>query len=251
MRGGSTQFKQHDTDGLRVLLADAPSRWSDAWVQSLKSLEPTWQFSTTATPAATLATILENRHDVVLLEWDFSEAMTGLDICLEARSAGSAVPIVIVTATVEDLPHRIAALDAGADAFLVKSCVAPAEVRRHVQVAFLKAPERRTPVPPGSDIEVVVGPITVYTRAMVVFVSGRRLQLTVQESQIMVSLARTPHQPVPHAELCQAGRIEPSQKFKNLHNEISRIRQKLGPVAAKYLQSVRSIGYRLGEPEEG
>jgi DNA-binding response OmpR family regulator len=59
-------------------------------------------------------------------------------------------------------------------------------------------------------------------------------------------LARTPGQVVPYEALYETNRGPFGAKFKNLQNEMWRLRARVGNDAARFIRTAHGVGYRLG-----
>jgi len=162
-------------------------------------------------------------------------AMPGLDglaVCRRLRHKGLATPILMLTAR-DEVPDRVAGLEAGADDYLVK----PFAVEE--LIARLRALTRRgaEPAPVRS-----YGDVTLELATRRVTRAGRKLELTGREAELLELLLRAPGQLVSR-ELAIAeiwnGAAEPNV----VDRYITRLRRKLGrpPV----IQTVRGAGFTL------
>jgi DNA-binding response OmpR family regulator len=234
---------------LNLLIADDHEPFARALRRWLVTQNPTWEVELCADAETALHTILEGSHDAVLLDWHFGDGLSGLDVCRRARAAGSTVPIVMLT-MMDAVPHRIAALDAGANDYLVKDSVSSLELCRRIEVVFQRA---RSGTPPSGPVA-AVGPITVSLATQTVFVDGQLVHLPKRERQILLCLAQTPGEVVTYEELFDGKPGRYGARFKNLQNEMSRLRARLGE-AGKWILTVHGVGYRLGaeksEPGDG
>lgn len=235
-----------ETAELAVLVADDHAAFARAMKRLLNVETPHWSVELCSESARALALVLERRHHAVLLDWNFTSGMSGLEVCRRARDAGVTTPIVMLT-MVDGVDERVAALDAGADDFLVKDSVAPSELCRRIEVAVRRAPDRVTPV---LGRVVAVGPLTVHLGDQAVFVHGELVPLPKLERHILLRLAERPGQVVPYEELADAPRVGFGPRYKNLQNEVSRLRMRLGE-AARCVYTVHGVGYRLSEPKAG
>ncbi|HSX00685.1 MAG TPA: response regulator transcription factor [Candidatus Saccharimonas sp.] len=66
-----------------------------------------------------LSSALTGDYDLIILDRMLPGLLDGLDICKEIRAAGIHVPIIMLTAK-DQIPDRVAGLNAGADDYLVK-----------------------------------------------------------------------------------------------------------------------------------
>ncbi|BAM05280.1 winged helix-turn-helix domain-containing protein [Phycisphaera mikurensis] len=110
------------------------------------------------------------------------------------------------------------------------------------------------PVPAGDEEAVLrVGAVVVRPESFRVSVAGERVGFTAAEVRAVALLARRPGWTFSPAQLHaaahgQASAVGPaSGAAKTL---VHRLRRKLGPAAARQLQSVRGVGYRLVEASE-
>ena len=96
---------------------------------------------------------------------------------------------------------------------------------------------------------VTVGPLEVATEAPdeVVTVYGKPVALSRQQVVIITRLARSVGSPVTADELCALAGVKPGEQFKNLHNEMFRLRARLGEDGARCIRNVRGVGYALTE----
>jgi DNA-binding response OmpR family regulator len=228
------------TDALSLLLVEDNEQMARALSRMLLLESPGWELDTVHDPDSGVARALTREHDLMLLDWDFGGKVTGLDVCRSVRAAGCTVPIIMLTVE-EDVAMRVAALDAGADEFLVKGSVSALELCRRIKVAVVRARARAA----APAVAVQGGPVTIHTVDQTVFIDGNLIDLPRHERRIMMRLAEDPGQVVPMEALCVAAGIEPGHKNRNLQNTMWRMRERLGPRASKQIQNVRGKGYRL------
>ena len=91
-----------------------------SYVSEIKT-EHTYRFVEAENAEAALMALQTNRIDFVLLDWNLSSKMTGLDILKEIRTMEKykTVPIFMITSE-GDKVHVIEALKCGANDFIVK-----------------------------------------------------------------------------------------------------------------------------------
>lgn len=161
----------------------------------------------------------------------------GLTLVRRLRSAGIAIPTLILTARCT-LADKVKALDIGADDFLSKP-FEPAEL-----AARCRALMRRS----GGALEGIIR-----LNRMSVDLTGRRLcideaevELTAREWLILECLVRRTGQIVPKERVQQAVAGPEQEVTPNaVEVQISRLRAKLGEAAV--IRSLRGLGYRLEE----
>ncbi|PSB22745.1 DNA-binding response regulator [filamentous cyanobacterium CCP1] len=65
-----------------------------------------------------LALVQNAQPDLLILDW-ILPTLAGIEVCQRLRSAGSKIPIIMLTAK-DEIADRVAGLDAGADDYIVK-----------------------------------------------------------------------------------------------------------------------------------
>ena len=158
--------------------------------------------------------------------------LDGIALCRAVR-AFSEVPIVIVTARVEEI-DRLLGLDTGADDYLCKP-FSPREL-----VARIRAILRRArPAAPGIAIDGASRRATVH---------GRPLALTPSEFGLLAALARRPGQVFSRAQLLELVRqdnLEATDRAIDSH--IKNLRRKIDAAAPglEPIHSIYGVGYRF------
>jgi DNA-binding response OmpR family regulator len=172
--------------------------------------------------------------DVVLLDLGLPDC-DGVDVCQRLREKSRAA-IIVVTAHGEET-DRVAALDAGADDYLVKP-FGLAELQ-----ARMRAVLRR--VRPESEV-VRHGPLAVDLRTRKVAVAGQEIALTPKEFDILECLAADPGRMVSRQEILEtawdAHWYGPS-KVLDVH--VAALRKKLG--VPGLIETSYGRGFRLGD----
>lgn len=176
--------------------------------------------------------------DLVLLDLGLPD-MDGLDVLRTLRRA-SGVPVIIMTARDSD-GAVVLGLRAGADDYLVKP------VHKAVLLARINAVMRRlhrTVVAQPQSLGVVLaGPVSIDRDRREVVVEGVPQALTKTETQIVVTLAGRPGEPVSREELMlEVWGTAVLGRSRSLDFFIGQIRAKLPGLP---LQTVRGFGFRL------
>jgi DNA-binding response OmpR family regulator len=153
-------------------------------------------------------------------------------------AAGAAIPVVVVLAR-PDL-ERFAWAEVADD--VVHSGTSAAELR--LRLAMLT---RRT----GGAGEAIVrlGPLSINTESYQVFVSGRVLDLTYKEFELLRFLTQRPGRVFTRGELLQqvwGYNFYGGTRTVDVH--VRRLRAKLGSEHEGLIQTVRGVGYRAAEP---
>ena len=196
---------------------------------------------TAATGVAGLEALLGERPDLVLLDLGLPD-VDGLTVIGMIRAAGS-VPVIVLTA-VDDDPTMVAALDAGADDYVVKPF-------GFDQVsARVRAVMRRTR-PGASPDPIRVGELTIHAPTRTATLAGRSLELARREFDLLLALAeRTGEVVSKRTLLAEVWQQTDGGSDRTVDVHLSWLRRKLGETAAqpRYLQSVRGVGVRLVDP---
>lgn len=175
-------------------------------------------------------------YDVVLLDLGLPDG-DGVELCVDLRERSDAA-ILVITARGEEA-DRVAALDAGADDYVVKP-FGFAEL-----TARIRAVLRRTH-PTGSHL-LRHGRLTIDTRTRQVTCAGKDLPLTPTEFDILECLATDPGRVVTRQEITE--RVWNTSWYgptRVLDVHIAALRRKLGDPTA--ILTVYARGFRLGEP---
>jgi DNA-binding response OmpR family regulator len=188
--------------------------------------------------------VVRAEPDVVLLDLGLPD-IDGLKVLAMLRGV-TAVPVIVITARDDD-PTIVAALDAGADDYVVKPFGLD-----HV-AARIRAVLRRGGAT-GEDPVLRVGELSVDPRSRAVTLAGERVDLTRKEFDLLYALASRKGEVVSKrtllAEVWQQA-YGGGDRTVDVH--LSWLRRKLGETAAepRYLHTVRGVGIRCAEPGRG
>ncbi len=174
--------------------------------------------------------------DVMLPEVD------GMEICkmLRRDKATANIPIIMLTAKAAEI-DRVLGLELGADDYITKP-FSPRELVLRVK----KILQRGTaPVPEGERLK--FGELLIDNPRHLVSWKGKAVELTATEFKLLNLLAQ------------RKGRVQSREQLlrdvweynnlidtRTVDTHMRRLREKLGP-AAKYLDTVRGVGYRFME----
>jgi DNA-binding response OmpR family regulator len=181
--------------------------------------------------------------DLVVLDVMLPE-INGLEICklLRRDSALARVPIIMLTAKAAEI-DRVLGLELGADDYLTKP-FSPRELVLRIK----KLLQRKNPA--GEDNEVLrFGDLVVDPPRHAVSWRGKQIELTATEFKLLALLAQ------------RRGRVQSREQLlrdvweynnlvdtRTVDTHMRRLREKLGP-AAKFLDTVRGVGYRFVESD--
>ncbi len=233
----STEAASPPPRGATVLLVEDEDSIAEPFARALTRHGFRTTVARTAAEALALNTKLE--PDIVLLDLALPDG-DGRDVCRDIRRS-SDVPIIMVTAsgTVID---RVVGLELGADDYVVKP-FAVNEV-----VARMRAVLRRGRQPAGGGT-VTVGDLRIDVDARRVWLSGRELELTRKEFDLLARLARDAGRVVTRESLMSdVWDMNWFGSTKTLDVHIAWLRRKLGddPAGPRLIHTVRGVGFRLG-----
>ncbi|HHX08351.1 MAG TPA: response regulator transcription factor [Chloroflexi bacterium] len=182
--------------------------------------------------------------DLILLDLNLPD-MDGLDLLREIRKTDQ-VPVIMVTARADEV-DRLVGLELGADDYVSKP-FSPREVVARVKVVL-----RRANPPIIQPTQLRLGCLLMDLRSHTATITGRVLELTPAEFQLLAALIAEPERVFTRLELLEAtqGRsFEGYERTIDIH--IKNIRHKLKELDSdtRYIQTVFGVGYkavRLGK----
>jgi two-component system phosphate regulon response regulator PhoB len=178
---------------------------------------------------------------LVLLDLMLPE-VDGLEVCkmLRRDPATAAIPIIMVTAKAAEI-DRILGLELGADDYVTKP-FSPREL-----VLRVKKMLQRGPAAGEEQDTFKFGELVIDSPRHLVSWRGKQIELTATEFKLLVVLAQ------------RRGRVQSREQLlrdvweynslidtRTVDTHMRRLREKLGQ-AAKYLDTVRGVGYRFVE----
>jgi two-component system, OmpR family, KDP operon response regulator KdpE len=180
----------------------------------------------------------KERPDLILLDVNMP-GMGGLEACREIRRASDA-PIIMLTIRNAER-DKVAALDAGADDYVVK----PFGIEE--LLARIRAALRR--FSPADAIPPFVSKdLTIDFESRLVNVRGRTVHLTPKEYDVLKYLVGNQGKPLTHRRLLQAvWGPDYGNETENLRVVINQLRKKIeaDPARPKYILTEPWVGYRF------
>jgi two-component system, OmpR family, KDP operon response regulator KdpE len=184
------------------------------------------------------------RPDLVILDINMP-VLGGLEACREIRS-GSSVPVIILTVRSAE-KDKVAALDAGADDYVVK----PFGIQE--LLARIRAALRRSPNEKG-DTTVSSKELELDFEKRIITVRGKAVHLTPKEFELLRQLAQNRGEPVTHRRLLQAvWGPDYGEETESLRVVINQLRKKIeaDPRKPQFIRTEPWVGYRFVLPEDG
>ena len=187
----------------------------------------------------------ESLFDLILLDV-MLPGYDGMEVCRRIRES-SAVPIVLLTARSGE-SDKVVGLDLGADDYVIKP-FSPREL-----MARVRAQIRRHRTPETDAPALAAHGLHLDPAAVRVEVDGHVVALTATEFRILHTLMQRPTRVYSRNELIEAvhGDQDPGIIDRTVDVHLGRLRRKLRDDAAapRFIETVRSVGYRFARPVE-
>ena len=221
---------------MRVLVVEDERRIAGALQEGLQA--EGYDVAVETTGAGAFFRTLQEAFDLILLDLGLPDR-DGLDVLAAIRAHAIRVPVMVLTAR-DTVQERVAALDAGADDYLVKP-FAFGELLARMR-SLLRRDEAR-------DLRTAVGTLSIDHLTRRATCAGRPIDLTVKEFDLLEELMRYEGQVVSRETLVREVWPE-SSRSATLDNVIdahmARLRRK---VEHEWLdgsiQTVRGVGFML------
>jgi len=174
--------------------------------------------------------------------------LNGFEVLREIRKH-SAVPILMLTALGQE-PDRIAGLEVGADDYLPKTFSTRellARLRAVLRRSVLTARQEEQ----SREATLSIGELWIDPSARTASIGEKPLILTTIEYDILLALARSVGRVKTREQLLIDAANRNFEVFdRSIDVHVSSLRRKLGddPKAPRYIETVRSIGYRMKKP---
>jgi two-component system response regulator RegX3 len=210
-------------------------------VRALKGLG--YDVLTAFTGTSGLKTVLENPCDIVILDIMLPE-MDGWEVCKAIRGK-SVVPILMLTALSDEI-DRIVGLELGADDYLTKP-FSTRELMARVK-ALLRRVEFDTSAISPNNNAIVIDNIRLDFDRRRVFKNDVELQLRFKEFELLSLLVANAGETVTRAEIFdKVWGTDWLGDMRTLDVHIRWLREKIedDPSNPRYIQTVRSVGYRF------
>jgi len=191
---------------------------------------------------ATLAAVREHRPDLVVLDV-MLPGRSGFDVLHDLREAGSAIPVVMLTAK-GDIVDRVRGLELGADDYVPKP-FSPNELLARIR-ALLRRARRESRAAPEP---LTLGGIRFDFRALTASGPDGPTGLTTHDVLVLRVLAARRGEVVSRLDIIEeVCGLESDATLRTVDNHIVALRRAIGddPRRPRFLHTVRGEGYRLG-----
>ena len=182
-----------------------------------------------------LTEALTGAHDLVVLDLGLPD-LDGSDLLRALRAAGRTVPVIILTAR-DSVVDRVAGLSGGADDYLAKP-FAFEELLARIRLRLRGNPESEPAVLRAGDLSLDL-------RTRKVSVAGEEKDLTAREFALLETLLRNRGQVLSREQLLGGVwgfDFDPGSNVVDVY-----IRYLRGKIGTERIETVRGMGYRLGE----
>ncbi|ASU41356.1 DNA-binding response regulator [Herbaspirillum sp. meg3] len=189
-----------------------------------------------------VAEALTNQYAIVVLDV-MMPRLNGLETLRRIR-AKSNLPVLMLTAKGDDT-DRIIGLELGADDYVPKPCT-PRELTARVRAILRRTVIDNPDHSPYSPL--AVGALSMWPEQRRATWSGRPLELTSSEFNLLEVLARNAGKPVSKQHLSEQGLGRPLARFdRNIDVHLSSIRQKISTLGSdkSCIQTVYRLGYQF------
>ena len=186
----------------------------------------------------------ENDFDMILLDVMLPK-LDGFEVCQQIRGF-SDVPIVMLTARGDDM-DKILGLDYGADDYITKPFNI-LEVKARIKAIMRRTSPEKPKVVKSATI--ISGDVTLDTDSRRLFISGRDIELTTKEYDLMLLFVKNPGKVYGRDELLSTiwgGDYPGDARTVDVH--IRRLREKIepNPSEPKYIRTRWGAGYYYHE----
>lgn len=186
-----------------------------------------------------LARAVDGDFDIIILDLGLPR-LDGLELCRRLRGAGSAVPVLMLTAR-DSLEDCLSGFEHGADDYMIK----PFAMRE--LEARIRALHRHGS--PPDDALLRLGELSYSPKSMLAKRAGHSIPLTIAQGRILGLLMRESPSVIRRETLQNSVWGEEGGTYAALHTHVCALRALIDrPFDKSMLQTVHGIGYRLMDP---
>lgn len=230
----------------KILIIEDDSDIADLVRVNLLEIVPSIEHASDGKQGLDLALTLD--FDVVILDV-MLPSMSGLDICRKLRESKPEQAIIMLTAKNSETDH-VLGLELGADDYMTKP-FSVRELQARVRSQLRKAhilKDKNGSVASVSDSLLRFGELQINQSSREVLYSGKNIDLTATEFDLLFYMASKPNQVFNRTQLLEAvWGYQHSGYEHTVNSHINRLRSKLekDATAPKIVQTVWGVGYRF------
>ena len=184
--------------------------------------------------------IKNKEYDIILLDVMLPK-LTGFEVCQQVREF-SGVPIVMLTAKGEDM-DKILGLEYGADDYITKPFNI-LEVKARMKAILRRSSKKESKAEKAAKVD--FGDLSIDCESRRVYVSGKEVNLTAKEFDLLELLTHTPNKVYSRKDLLKMvwGSDYPGDE-RTVDVHIRRLREKIEPNPGdpKYIHTKWGVGY--------
>jgi len=193
-----------------------------------------------------IKTVEELNPDLIVLDLMLPD-ISGFEVCRRLRVT-TATPVIMLTAKGEEI-DRVLGLEVGADDYLAKP-FSFRELLARIQALLRRVALDRQVVLPQ---DISMGKMHLDPDARRVYKSGKELQLSAREFDLLVVLMKNAGRAMGRDELIKLVWGEDwvgDARTLDVHVRWLRLKIEEDPASPHFIQTVRGFGYRFAGPEE-
>jgi DNA-binding response OmpR family regulator len=194
---------------------------------------------------------LSKHFDLIILDL-LLPGVDGMEICRRVRSMPNYTPVLMLTSRSSEL-DRVLGLEIGADDYLTKP-FSIRELLARVKALFRREEAIRSEAPPDARKEVRRGGLEIDPVKRTVTLQGKEVALTAREFDLLLRFAQHPGRVYTRAQLLDQVWGYGYEGYEHtVNSHINRLRTKIeqDPARPRYILSVRGVGYKFAELEDG
>lgn len=221
---------------MRILVVEDDEKLAKSLKRGLEQYGYAVDYVTDGEVAERRIELCSSDYDLIIMDIMLPKK-SGIEICKNIRNQNITTPVLMLTGKTET-SDKVAALDEGADDYLIKPFSLDELVAR--VRALLRRPPQAIPV------ELKVKDISLNTATRKVMCSNREIGLTVKEFALLEYLMRHPNQVVNRNQILDHLWGFDFDSFSNVVDvHIKNLRKKINNSKKRVLETVRGIGYKI------
>ena len=188
-------------------------------------------------------------YDLIILDLMLPN-LDGLAICRQLREGSIHTPILMLTAKSSEL-DRVLGLELGADDYLTKP-FSLIELQARVKAIFRRIELATQGECSDGNEHIEINGLVIDTDSRKVNVSGKPVELTATEFDLLLHFARNPGRVYSRTQLLdQVWGYGHDGYEHTVNSHINRLRKKIekDPANADYILTVWGVGYKFAEPQ--